>query len=295
MQHWLTALLALSLTSTQASAPKPVKQQGAPKRPASINPGTIDAAIATARDGEVLTLPPGDYGLVKIQNQKWADPITLDLRKASLRMSILNSSGIKMIGGTFENALGEGTDAYGIYARGSSDISLEGPLFRNSKRGLVVDRSHHITVTRATFTNLTVDGMNIAASQHVTVTDSECSAFVSQQISHPDCIQLWSRKDQGITSDVTLLRNRASGDMQGFTAFNGAQDGGFDRITVIGNYAATTYPQGVAIYGCRDCVVKDNVGVTPPGAKWGVVLMHAPNCIRCTVQNNKPGKRTSRR
>jgi len=294
MQHWLAALLALSMASTPASAPQPVKGHGSLKKPASINPGTLAAAIATARDGDVLTLPPGDYGLVKIQNQKWTRPITLDLRQASLRMSVLDSSGIKMIGGTFENALGEGTDAYGFYARGSSDLSFEGPLFRNSKRGLVLDRSHHVIVTRATFTNLFVDGMNIAASHHVTVSDSECSAFVSSQISHPDCIQLWSRAGQGMTTDITLLRNRSIGDMQGFTAFGSAKDGGYERVTVIGNYAATTYPQGVAIYDCKDCVVKDNVGMTPRGARWGV-LVHAPNCVRCTVQNNKPGLRPDRR
>lgn len=121
-------------------------------------------------------------------------------------------------------------------------------------------------MTRATFTNLSVDGMNIAASHHVTVSDSECSAFVSSQISHPDCIQLWSRAGQGMTTDITLLRNRSIGDMQGFTAFGSAKDGGYERVTVIGNYAATTYPQGVAIYDCSDCVVKDNVGVTPRGA-----------------------------
>lgn len=260
-----------------------------------VNPRNIATALAQVPGGVTLVLAEGDYGELVINKRSWARPITLDARKATMRLRILSSEGVRVIGGSYGNALGTGVDGYAILVRQSKKVSFENPYMYDSKRGLVFDRSSEMRVTGAMMTRLRIDGINIASSQKVVVTDSQCMGFITGD-AHPDCIQMWSRPATGVTSDVTLLRNRSDGPNQGFAGFNhvrdGVDDGGFDRVVIKDNYVRGTYPQGVALADCRDCVVSDNTAVTMPTSKYRVSI-NVVRCTRCVISNNIQGARPS--
>ncbi|QGP78195.1 right-handed parallel beta-helix repeat-containing protein [Sphingobium sp. CAP-1] len=264
----------------------------------TATPVTAQRVVDTARPGAMIRLAPGDYGRLTIKNRQWKQPITIDAKAATLKLAIIQSDGVILRGGTFSGAMGAGGEGYAILLRQARRISFESPTMRASMRGLVIDRSSDVRVTRATITDMRIDGINIASSQRVTVTDSSCSNFDTGE-AHPDCIQMWSRPDRGITQDVTLLRNRSVGKMQGFTGFNhvrnGVNDGGFDRITIKDSFVAgEDAPRGIFLGDCRDCVVTGNRAQTLPGARW-METISVENCTRCTVNDNQNGDRPARR
>lgn len=264
---------------------------------ATVTPATAQQAIETAQPGAVIKLAPGSYGRVMIVRKTWSRPITIDASGASLTLDIVASRGVNIRGGTFTGALGQGGEGYAVLVRQSSNVAFENVAFSSSIRGMVIDRSTDIRVTRATITTMRIDGINIASSQRVTITDSSCSNFNSGE-AHPDCIQMWSRPDKGITQDVMLARNRSVGWMQGFTGFNhvrnGVDDGGFDRITIKDSYVASDkWPRGIYLGDCRDCVVTGNTAETLPGARW-METIGVGNCVRCIVKDNRNGRRPNK-
>ena len=249
----------------------------------TAEPASLSDRLADAKPGDEILLAPGDYGHVEVTDRHWDRPVRLVADRATLTLTLTRTRGLVIVGGTFGPATGKGPAGYAARVVQSSDVVFSNNSFVDSVRGLVIDRSHHISVDRALLTGMSVDGINIALSHHVTVADSSCQAFDTGK-AHPDCIQLWSRPGSPPTSDVALLRNTSDGDMQGFTAFNtirdGVSDGGFDRISVIGNRVRSSYPQGIALYDCRDCFAADNAVETIAGSRFRTSI----NFVRSTVR-----------
>lgn len=234
-------------------------------------PATFAAVLKQARSGDTIKLSPGDYGHVSIVRRNFPSRVVIDAADARMTLSINQSSGLHFHGGTFGPADDKITLGYAARVVRSTDVTFLRSAFIDSKRAIVIDRSQDVTVNHARMTGMTIDGINIASSQRVNVTNSICEKFNTGK-AHPDCIQLWSRPATGITSDVMIYKNRSIGNMQGFTGFNhvrkGIDDGGFDRIFVMKNYVEGTYPQGINLTDCRKCVVRDNEVATVPGSKW---------------------------
>jgi len=256
----------------------------------AANPASLPATLARAQPGDTIRLAPGSYGAVTIANRQWAQPITIDAGDARLSLTITRSSGIAIRGGVF--AATEERLGYAARITQSSRIAFDGSQFRDSKRGMVIGRSREIAVRRATITGMTIDGINIASSQQVSITGSRCADFRRVDNAHPDCIQLWSRPATGVTSDVSLIGNTSTGNMQGFTAFNhvrkGVDDGGFDRIVIRDNVVEGLFPQGVAVYDCRNCIVRNNRTRRLSGARWKVNV-NVVRCRQCDVGANDVG------
>lgn len=253
-------------------------------------PANIDQVINRAPAGATIELAPGDYGKISIKGKAWSKPVTLDLKQgAKATLEVINSKGVRVTGGTF-GLTGTG---YAINVRNSQNVGFANLLIKNAQRGIVIAQSQDVTVSHADIVNMTIDGINIGSSQRVTVTDSSCRDFNTGE-AHPDCIQLWSHPQRGVTQDVTLLRNRSDGNMQGFTAFNhvrkGVDDGGFDRVTIADNWVRAYRPNGVAVYDCRNCRIENNKAVTPKGAKHNVQV-RVTRCSDCAVGGNENGKR----
>jgi hypothetical protein len=266
----------------------------------SATPADIGPRLSSARAGDTVTFAPGNYGEVAIRDRAFDPPLTLQAGKARFRLVIDKSSGIRVVGGELGPALGDnpndtgrlGKLGYAANVIQSQDIGFSGTAFTDAVRGLVIDRSSHITVDRATLTRLITDGINIALSHHVTVTNSTCSDFTPRPADHPDCIQMWSRPTAPPTSDIVLRGNVARGTMQGFTGFNhvrnGVNDGGYDRIVIEDNEVYGTYPQGVSIANARDSVIRRNKTRAIAGAR-GRVSVNTPLCERCQVEDNDIG------
>lgn len=257
----------------------------------AVTPATLPGVIRNAPDGAVIHLKPENYGAVRIVNRNWKRPIVIDAGKARLSLSIVGASGIVLRGGTFVGEDYSLTGGYAILIRNSHDIAVQGVAITAARAGISIDRSTDVSVTRAAITGMLVDGIDIASSRRVQVTDSTCSDFKTtfNQPQHPDCVQMWSSAEYGTTQDVLLKGNRARGTMQGFSGFshtqNGIYDGGFDRIVIQGNRAEVNYAHGVFVNSCRDCTIEGNIALTLPGARWPS-WVRTRDCTRCRVEKN---------
>lgn len=252
-------LLALLLSNC---APENVQAAGN-----RVTPSTWLEMIERAQPGDTLTLEPGDYVASAIKGRRWNPPIQIDARQAS-----------------FSNPSG-----YALHLVNTWGLRIAGGTFSNAKRGLVVQDGGDIWISKALFTDLQTDGIDIAGTAGMVVDSIACRNFSPRPGDHPDCVQMWSRPNH-ITRDIAVRNSTANGEMQGFNGFNhvrdGVDDGGFDRITITGNFVSLTYGQGIGLYDCRHCVVTDNRAESL-GKAW--VQIAAPRCLECIVERNIVG------
>lgn len=245
-----------------------------PALAAPATPSTVQAVIASAKPGDTITLAAGSYPRIVIKGKTWATPITLDASAAKItQLTIDSSAGVNVKNGSFSGAKGAAYLGYAAWVYKSRLVTFSAPQISNSLRGIVIDMSGDVDVTRAAMTGLSVDGIDISSSQRVKVTYSSCTAFKTGT-AHPDCIQAWSRPGK-TTSDVLIDHNTmdspaTQGIFFGNHVRNGVDDGGFDRITITNNTVRGSYPNGIAVAACRGCVVTDNKAVTMLGSKYKV-------------------------
>lgn len=242
-----------------------------------------------AKPGDTIRLS-GSFGATNLEWKKsGANVITLDSTKAIFTDSIKikHVTGLKLVGGKFDatkgisrtasinvyggdnihfdkpNILGAG--AMGIYFTDATNVSVTNGVFSKLNSAVLFR-----TVTNGTMSNnksleSRSDGFQVSNSHKIKIDHNSCTGSVPRPGAHPDCVQLWSFKGQAPQSDIEISDNYASGRTQGFTSFNAA-DGGGVRISMLRNRADTSYPQGVACYGCFDSKFIDNVVTTLPGA-----------------------------
>lgn len=248
----------------------------------------LKAALANASSGALIKLAPGDYGRVQIVDKHWNPAITIEAGRSKLGVTILRSSGISFRNGVFGNGSIPGMMGRAVSITSSANISFDGALFADARIGVAIDQSKSVRVSRSEFRDLTADGIDIASSQAILVEGIRCHDFIASE-RHPDCVQMWSRPGK-VTTDVTIRNNVADGRMQGFTGFNhiqeGVDDGGFDRIKIIGNTVHSINPNGVTVNDCRDCVIADNMMRRLPDARFPIKT-RAPRCLRCDVRANR--------
>lgn len=174
----------------------------------------------------------------------------------------------------------EGASGYGVSFIRCRNVRVLGCAFEGFDRGVVLSWCDGFTVAGSGFRALKIDGVNVAQSWRGVVADNDFTNPDTGE-AHPDAVQLWSRptmrlRDKSLvpappTSDIVIARNRVQGMLtQGVTAFNhirnGVDDGGFDRIAIVGNDIAVGMPQALALYSGRDCIVADNRVTTLEGA-----------------------------
>ncbi|MEI6419570.1 MAG: right-handed parallel beta-helix repeat-containing protein [Sphingomonadales bacterium] len=256
----------------------------------AATPATLSAQLANAQPGDQLQLAPGDYGLVQIVNRRFAPALKISAGQARLQLHIMSSSGVELTGGQLLASGTSGPAGYASLIRQSDHVSFTNVNFPPSVRAMVIDRSTNVTVKGGTITGMTIDGINIAASQNVLIDGVTCQDFQPLEGTHPDCVQLWSRKELPITADVTVQNVVSRGNMQGVTAFNHPERGdpGFDRIHFLNNKVEGAYPQGVALYDARNSVVTGNRTTTIPGSRFKTSV-NVVRCTGCTVANNVSG------
>jgi hypothetical protein len=274
----------------------------------------FQTVFAQARDGDTIVLS-GNFDGIKMSNRSFATAVKIDARKARFNgiLALRNVHGVEFTGGTYGTTKSAWQDAGTIRVEKSSNISFTQPrLFGNGlgrARGMTFTETQNLSVTGGIFsgfrlaigavsssdgffannkiTKSTSDGINIANSHRFTAQYNSCSGSIPSIGAHPDCIQLWSLAGNPVQSDIQLLYNIATGATQGFTSFDPARGGGL-RISMIGNRVDTSFPQGIACYGCFDSIFTDNVLTTPAGARWRTSL----NIIgggNNTIENNSIG------
>ncbi|WP_310498645.1 right-handed parallel beta-helix repeat-containing protein [Sandarakinorhabdus sp.] len=256
----------------------------------AATPVTLEGRIAAARPGDTITLAPGDYGLVTIRQRQFRPALTIAAGQARLQLHLFEVAGIKLTDGQLTGSQTKGPPGYALLVRQSADVEVLRGHYTDARQAIIIDRSSDVTVRGAQITRMTIDGINIGNSQRVIVDGISCRDFTPLPTAHPDCVQLWSRPGLPTTTDVTVRKSIAVGDMQGITAFNHLKRGdlGFDRVRFLDNQVEGAYPQGIALYDGRDSEVTGNVTRTRPGAKYRTSI-NVVRCERCTVTRNDVG------
>jgi ribosomal protein S6E (S10) len=267
----LLSLAALALLGCSDAGGAAVKQ--------GITPANLAQRLASAKPGETLRLPPGDYGAVVLPSRSFSPAVRIDAAAARFTGLVLNKvEGVTVAGGTI---VGPGGKSYGVRITGGKDLRIENMAISGANRGIVIDRSSDIAIVGNRLANLGAEGINIALSRRVLIQRNSCRDFnptpavyaagkLVRDGDHPDCIQAWSRPTAPPTSDIQVLDNEADGKMQGVFfgnhARNGVDDGGFDRIVIRGNRIRVAFPNGIYLADARGSEVSGNRISTIPGS-----------------------------
>lgn len=232
-------------------------------------PDTLQDVLGRARSGDTIRLAAGDYPAVRLNDKKWDPPVVVDGAAGQLTaVEIRNVSGLTWRGGTFD---GKNSVRVAFGANKSDHITVQQLKISHYIRGgIIFGQSSDSRIAGNVMSDMGSDGINAALSRRIVIDGNTCRDFYPTAKSHPDCIQLWSRPSDPPTADITISNNVANGNMQGVGMFNhvrnGIDDGGFDRIIIVGNTIDSAHAQGLAATGCRDCIVADNVVRKVPGA-----------------------------
>ena len=255
------ALVVLAATPAALAAPR------AAAVPAVIaaNPATIATAFTVAKPGDLIRLVAGRYPPITFRSRTFVPAITVDASAATMTEVILRSvSGVHWSGGTFDGSVltvQSDTDT-GFAAYSGSDITIVGVHFTTLRNAIGLDHITGGVVSGNWITRMRSDGIDLAVSRSIKVTNNVCSDFQVGAGEHPDCIQAWSKPTDPPVADIVVTGNSAIGTMQGISFFDGSVDGvpqgGFDRVTINGNTVINTYGNGIAAYNCRGCIVHNN-------------------------------------
>jgi len=253
----------------------------------AATPASLPGVIASARPGDVVRLVAGRYPVVTIRNKAFDPPLTIDASDATAAgLQVINASGVRWTGGTLQADGGGTTNGYGVFAAASQNISIKGVHFNDFRVGIVYDTVSGGEISNNWFTRMTIDGIDLAASRDIVVARNACSESRPSDNAHPDCIQAWSRPGTPPVSNLTITGNSMIGSTQGISLFNhvrdGVDDGGFDRIAIIGNTVLNTYAIGIAAYDCRGCTVRNNtVASLPDHLNRAQLIVVGGSVIQC--------------
>ncbi|UAJ09376.1 right-handed parallel beta-helix repeat-containing protein [Glacieibacterium megasporae] len=232
----------------------------------AATPTTLSGVLAAAKPGDVIKLVPGNYPLITIKARSWAPAITIDASGSNVvGVAIVGSTGVSWVGGDMAGTVVAAGVAggYGFTANASSaNISVSGVHFSDFRTGVGYNLVNGGKIAGNWFTRMSADGIDVALARNIVIDRNACTEFKPGPAAHPDCIQLWSRPNVAPVADITITNNSAVGEMQGISLFNhvrdGVDDGGFDRVTIRGNTVLNTFGNGLAVYDCRGCTVRDN-------------------------------------
>ena len=225
---------------------------------------TIAAILAAANPGDAVQLT-GTCPTITI-SRTYVPPLPIDASAATVAGLVITGGGVGWTGG----GITAGPLGYGARLLRATNVTLSQILFTGAGRAVVIDHSSDIVISGNRLSEMTIDGIDVASSQRVTIDRNVCVSF-STGLAHPDCFQLWTRAGNPM-SDVTITGNVAIGRLQGVSLFNHIErippDPGFDRITITGNIVRNLYPQGIAVMDCRNCTVTGNDARSLPGAPF---------------------------
>lgn len=242
--------------------------------------------------GDLPALPNG--GLYRFGDKAWAQPVTLDLRKATISGSLYwgRIKGLKILGGVFSNANPLRID-------GAADVSITGAQFKGpvgvqKTYGLRIVKGVNVQLVDLNFSDfqagavladvfdfeiknvgldyMTADGLVLGGCKRGLVGKVVVQGTRSiNPLAHMDGIQLYSRPDR-ITQDLVIEDCMVMGRCQGISGFNsigadGIDPGGYDRITFRRNVVASAFANGITLTKGRDVTMEDNRVRSWPGAR----------------------------
>lgn len=253
-------------------------------------PETLASVLASAKAGDRIVLARGTYGDITLPSRNHAEPVEVDAGAATVRsLTFRNTAGWRWRGGTVDSppkpvAPPFPRDAVwrNVTIDNAHRIELAGVTLTGGHTGVLVTRgSSQVMLRENIATGLESDGFNIATATQVSLIGNVCRDFrpippiydsagkvLLKDGTHPDCIMMWSEPGKPPTSDITIIGNRAEGEMQGITHFWHPRLGRDKvyRVTARDNIVEVSFWHGIFLENTPGSVVRNNIVRTTPGA-----------------------------
>jgi hypothetical protein len=199
----------------------------------------LNAALKTAKSGDVISLAPGNYGNVRVKNLAFAGEVVVQSADPSQKavltgLNVTDSSGLTFRGlefsvggqaiypirftgvdrvivdqawvhGTLNGDPGDDTAA--LLVRESRHFAVTNSEFEQLWHGISFLDGEHYTFSGNTFRELRTDGIRGGGASHVTITNNFFTDFFPAPGDHPDAIQFWTTATTASAHDIVVSGN----------------------------------------------------------------------------------------
>lgn len=276
--------VAFSLVCFAVSSLTPAAALAADCRRVNVaKPDDFAAAFHAAHDGDVLALAPGEYRLDKIQNQAFAQGVTITsadpshkavvdgiylqdangftFRDLEVKVDPRQKVGVILQGGShivLENLDIHGADVgdgVGIRLNTAGNVTIVHSEIHATAGGIILAHGKTVSVLNNKIHDIQVDGIQSMGSSDVTISGNYFVDFYPKKGDHSDAIQFVGLggmvKDITIT-DNTYVRGVGLADTQGIFMGNEGGSGpgtNYQNVTVTGNSILGGVYHGIMVSG----------------------------------------------
>jgi Ca2+-binding RTX toxin-like protein len=243
----------------------------------------LNAALKSAKSGDVIYLDSGTYSGVSLRNLSVSENVTIiskDLDNPAILkdLNIVNSNGFTFKGLTFspdeggqfafrvsdsqnikfsnlevhgsKNGNPQG-DSSGISIMKSQNIIVENSEFYELRRGVGVAGSDGVVIEGNNFHDLQTDGVMVSDTSGIRIAGNQFSNFFPIEGDHPDAIQFLTKGTAKSSENIVIENNvmrRGDGDaMQGIFMRDEAGTLPYKNVTITNNLLVGTGYQGISI------------------------------------------------
>lgn len=219
----------------------------------TANPTSLYSVLNACKGGEIVTLEPGDYPMLRLNSKAYASPVTIHGPGAVLHgfrwyavsnvvfEEVTVSGGFMMsacsnITFRFGSSVMEGT-AGGINYIQGTNLTVDRVDFQGA--GIYAQRMNGLTITNNLFRGMVVDAINYPGCTQVKISRNACWGGKPNPGSHPDFAQFWEMA--GYPGDVVEVSdNYVNSSCQGqFNSPIGA------TVTVARNLVITPFQNAI--------------------------------------------------
>jgi hypothetical protein len=234
---------------------------------------------ATLACGDVVQLA-GAFPNVQIRGIAPTCPVTLDLAGATVGwVALTDVSNVTLLHPTLTTSVNAEITLTGVHGV----TVTQGHLWGCGTSCITVVGSTDVVVQWNALRPLVGDGIDIVASQRVTVRDNTCvSTTPSTQGTHQDCLQAWDTPTGAALDQIDVEDDTCVGHVQCFSGFWAAGMGPapFEHITLRDNVAATDSSWAAGWNNTRDSSMAGNLcytTLTAYGPKYQAQWMMTDN------------------
>ncbi len=215
---------------------------------AVATPAELQAALKTARGGDVILLKPGRYGTVVLNDARYDTMVTIrsadPRRRAFFTRLVLNNPQnltLSRIEVSYAPKPGEGNsqvmirvnngsnvtldnlyvhgvidgnvagDASGVAAYGVQGFRVINSRFVEINAGIKTDRGGNVLIDNNDIGFIGSDAIEIPGSDGITISGNKLHDFRTNPGIHPDGIQCWTTREASGCKNVRILRNQILG------------------------------------------------------------------------------------
>jgi hypothetical protein len=273
-------------------------------------PAELARAIAASVPGAIIRLAGGGYGQLKLArgagngvtlvSADTAHPARFDavdlngVNKITIRdvdvartrespvplpyiVSLVNVSGIRLLNLRIIGTGGEERGRqYGVWIRGSDNVSLTGSVITGTRYGIGTLANDHVEIIRNEIRDLQTDGIRGGGTDDLLIAENVLGHFTPKEKEHPDAIQLWSTREtepaRRIVIRDNLIVRDGGGIIQGIFVRDTFRKLPFEDLTVSSNLVIGSMYNGIAVSGMTRGTIHDNEVVAYPDMKSWISL-----------------------